>query len=585
MEQRGAQPEHFDAVVIGSGFGGAVAAYQLIKEQKLTRVLLLERGMPYPPGSFPRTPREMRRNFWAPAHDLHGLYEVWAFSKVRAIVASGLGGGSLIYANVLLPIDEDDPPPWAEWQALSADLDAGYKEAACKLKPTTLPHAAGGAARDKHGGVRKTDDFIAAAQDAGLTPELAPIAVTFSTGLKDFSPGMPFGNPGENLHKKQRHTCTLVGECDVGCNQGAKNSLDFNYLTAFANDARATIRTCCEAVRISVDGDTYAVRYVEHRQARERVQKRLLAEGRRDDLDLLDESGPASTDDTGVDHTRSVKAPVVVLAAGTFGSTRLLLASRTGLPRLSRQLGRYFSTNGDLLTFARGCRDRDADHWRDLDPSTGPVITAYAASRSENEHRMWLEDAGGPASSQWLWQTSEMPGDLRSLGSALKPLLRGRFGGRIGHLLARSLGSASASSAMLPLLTMGHDVSGGRLRLEGDGLSLDWNPTGRSREYFDDAEGIARTVANRLGGRLRPTFFARWSRGLTVHPLGGCPMATNPSNGVVDANGEVHGHKGLFVADGSIMPGPVGPNPSFTIAAFARRIGKVAAERAAERIS
>ena len=92
----------YDAVVIGSGFGGAVAAYHLVAGTTL-RVLLLERGMPYPPGSFARTPREMSRNFWDPGAGLHGLFEMWSFHRVRALVSSGLGGGSLIYANVMLP--------------------------------------------------------------------------------------------------------------------------------------------------------------------------------------------------------------------------------------------------------------------------------------------------------------------------------------------------------------------------------------------------------------------------------------------------------------------------------------------------
>ena len=101
---------HYDAVVIGSGFGGAVAAYHLAAGTDL-KVLLLERGMPYPPGSFARTPREMSRNFWDPSAGLHGLFEMWSFSRVRALVSSGLGGGSLIYANVMLRKPRTPSPP------------------------------------------------------------------------------------------------------------------------------------------------------------------------------------------------------------------------------------------------------------------------------------------------------------------------------------------------------------------------------------------------------------------------------------------------------------------------------------------
>jgi cholesterol oxidase len=134
---------------------------------------------------------------------------------------------------------------------------------------------------------------------------------------------------------------------------------------------------------------------------------------------------------------------------------------------------------------------------------------------------------------------------------------------------------------MLPILTMGYDVAGGLLRLDGDSLKLDWNPADSS-EYFAAAEGTSAGVAKELGGALGPRLLrgrarAR-TRGITVHPLGGCPMGRRVEEGVVDPHGEVFRCPGLFVADGSIMPGPVGPNPSLTIAALAHRIAQAASK-------
>jgi cholesterol oxidase len=579
---------HYDAVVIGSGFGGAVAAYQLVAEGAL-RVLLLERGMPYPPGSFARTPREMSQNFWDPSAGLHGLFEMWSFSRVRALVSSGLGGGSLIYANVMLPKPPEtfaagpsnDYVPWP----ISPDaLKGWYADAATFLAPDTLPAEYAERPRER-GGVTKTQQFMAAARAQGLDPKLAPIAVTFRAAGGEASPtarpvpGEPFG--AHNLHGRLRHTCTLVGECDLGCNEGAKNSLDYTYLSRFletgtspdGSDARARIFTCCEATGIEPAPDGgYRVNYVEHRAARAIVQHRRELHDRGEPL--LD----PDTDETSDEWTRTVTATVVVVAAGTFGSTRLLLSSRPRLPRLSPQLGRRFSTNGDLLTVARECRAPDGT-WRNLDPSYGPVITAYA-EHTAGGRRLWMQDAGGPGVSAWAWQIGEIPRDLWSARALLPGLLRGRHGGRISRLMARALGSAGSSSAMLPMLTMGEDVSGGRMRLEGDGLALDWDPRGRSRSYFGSAVSLAEQFADRLGGRLGPPFAARWAPGLTAHPLGGCPMGADANSGVVDSYGEVFGYRGLFVADGSIMPGPVGPNPSFTIAAMAGRVGQAARERA-----
>jgi cholesterol oxidase len=532
--------------------------------------------MPYPPGSFARTPRQMRRAFWDPDRGIHGLFEVWSFAKVRALVSSGLGGGSLIYANVLLrkppeTFEAGPPDDFTPWPVEPDDLREEYDDAERHLRPTPLPDDYL-ALSPAQGGVAKTQAFFAAATAAGLEPKRAPIAVTFRADeAAAVRPGVPFGE--NNLHARPRHTCTLVGECDLGCNEGAKNSLDYTYLTEFV-EAGGRIFTCCEAQDIEpASNGGYVVRYFEHAGAREAVLRRRRGD---DPAPLLldDASGSA-------EPTRTVTADVVVVAAGTFGSTRLLLRSRPRLPGLSTQLGRRFSTNGDLLSFARECRNQDGS-WRDLDPSLGPVITAYAEHVAHGR-RLWMQDAGGPAMSEWAWQAGEMVRDLWSARALLPSLLRGRRGGRISGLMADALGSAEASSAMLPMLTMGQDVSGGRFRLEGNGLALDWDPHGRSHSYFAAAVALAERFAHHLGGRLGPPLFTRWAPGLTAHPLGGCPMGADARNGVVDAHGAVFGYPGLFVADGSIMPGPVGPNPSLTIAAMAGRIGQAAHDHALAR--
>src|ERR1700749_222071 len=173
---------HYDAVVIGSGFGGAVAAYHLAAGSDL-KVLLLERGLPYPPGSFARTPREMSRNFWDPSAGLHGLFEMWSFSHVRALVSSGLGGGSLIYANVLLrkppeSFGADASNDGVAWPVTAGDLAAEYDDAAGVMAPHPLPDEYSEVPRER-GGVTKTQRFFAAARAGGLVAERAPIAVSF----------------------------------------------------------------------------------------------------------------------------------------------------------------------------------------------------------------------------------------------------------------------------------------------------------------------------------------------------------------------------------------------------------------------
>src|SRR4051794_12579099 len=169
MPEATTKSEHFDAVVIGSGFGGAVAAFRL-SEAGLS-ILVLERGVPYPPGSFPRTPRGMKENFWAPASGLLGLFEVWSFQHVTAIVSSGLGGGSLIYANVLL---RKPPDTFDGWPLDRAALDPHYANG----EPVPPPHPSPDDV-DPSAPAPKPRESARAAAAAGREVERPPLAIAF----------------------------------------------------------------------------------------------------------------------------------------------------------------------------------------------------------------------------------------------------------------------------------------------------------------------------------------------------------------------------------------------------------------------
>jgi cholesterol oxidase len=185
-----------------------------------------------------------------------------------------------------------------------------------------------------------------------------------------------------------------------------------------------------------------------------------------------------------------------------------------------------------------------------------------------------VEDGGNPSFLDYLEGMSSAP----ALGYRAASFLLRRFWAHArGDPQSNYSAQVSAvfggdrSPPALPLLAMGRDIPDGVMSLGGSDLELDWT-THSSDSYFDRVETTVARIAHALGGRYMNTPLWLFKRVITVHPLGGCPMGRDRSEGVVDQFGEVFGYPGLYVADGSVMPGPVGPNPSFTIAAFADRL-------------
>ncbi len=548
--------EHFDTVVVGSGFGGSVMADTLAKGGQ--RVCLLERGRPYPPGSFARSPREMRENLWDPAAGLHGMFNLWSFKGVEAVVSSGLGGGSLIYANVLIRKDErwfvKDQPiggGYENWPIDRADLDPHYDRVERMMGANPYPFL---------DTTPKTQAMKHAAGELGLEWQLPNLAVTFAGADGVPRAGVPMAQTDSypNIHGQvKRLTCTLCGECDIGCNSGAKNTLDHNYLSSAAHHG-ADIRTRAEVRRIRArQGGGYEVDYVSY-----------TAE---------DEGHPTTVGSR--PHT-TVTSDRLVMGAGTLGTTYLLLRNRAGFPAIGPALGTRFSGNGDLLTMAmRAHRDGQPISLRG---SYGPVITSTLRVPDEVDggsgRGYYVQDAGFPEFVEWILETAATPSSLRRISGfawrTLKARIRRHPDSDISAEFTAVLGDALLSTTSMPLLGMGRDVPDGRLKLRHGYLDLDWT-TKTSIEFFERMRSTMRGIAGSLGADYRDNPLWRLRRRvITVHPLGGAPMGRHVDEGVVDTYGEAFGHPGLFVVDGSALPGPVGPNPSLTIAAFADRAAR-----------
>ena len=187
----------------------------------------------------------------------------------------------------------------------------------------------------------------------------------------------------------------------------------------------------------------------------------------------------------------------------------------------------------------------------------------------------YVEDGGNPAFLDWV---AESAGALSVAGRTAAFLARRMVAHWSGHPrnnisadLSKLLGGGQMSSTAVPMLAMGRDVPDGVMSLRNGDLDVNWS-TRTSEAYFDRVQQTIGAIASALGGKLLNTPMWLFKRVVTVHALGGCPMATNDTDGVIDSDGQVFHYPGLYVVDGAAMPGPVGPNPSLTIAAFADHV-------------
>ena len=576
----------FDAVIIGSGFGGSVMAYRLAEAG--LKVCLLERGKPYPPNSFARAPYDLGKNFWDPSSGLYGMFDVWSFKRSGALVSSGLGGGSLIYANIHLRKDpqwfkEDKPDgSYEPWPITYEDLETHYGRAEKMLNVQKYPldHPPYNQTM-KTFALREADQKLQLDDQSTHKWEKLNLAVSFRTrNVANPDDDDPANPPvvGAQLHEDfpnyhtvtsgremPRSTCRLCGECDLGCNFGSKNTLDYNYLTAAIHQRPnpAQIETLCEVKAIApLDGAGYKVEFVRHDPAA---------------IDPLTGQCPPPPRFT-------ITCDRLIISAGTFGSPYLLLKNQANFPALSQKtLGSRFSVNGDLLSFiVKSMEEKNGKMVpRRIDPSFGPVITSAIRvgdtldGNGPQGRGFYTEDGGNPYLLSWFSEVSGLPSFLRRSLKFLKMAAKYRLGfnndANLSAELSDLVGPASSSISSFPVLTMGRDFANGRLFLKDNLLDCDWAQD-KSQEYFDRVHRVGKAIARALNAEyLDNPSYQYLHQVLTAHPLGGCPMGVAAETGVVNSYGEVFGHRGLYVVDGSIMPGPVGPNPSLTIAATSDR--------------
>ncbi|MBL8482382.1 MAG: GMC family oxidoreductase [Rhodocyclaceae bacterium] len=532
---------HYEVVVVGSGYGGGIAASRMARAGR--EVCVLERGRELQPGEYPNDPITLLAHTQTDLPLAHvgspsALLDLRYNPDINVVVGCGLGGTSLINSGASARADPRvfQDPAWPAEIRAEAALERYYALAEAMLKPVPYP--------DQAPRLAKLDALERSAQALGAPFYRIPVHTTFEA-----LPG------GVNHVGVPQQPCVGCGDCESGCNYGAKNTVLMNYLP---DAARHGARIYSEIAVRSLARDGHGWKLLCRR---------------------LDAGAP--------DRDIEIRADRVILGAGSLGSTEILLRSAAAGLALSPALGTRFSGNGDLIGFSYNC-DVEVNSVGcgpfapDPDHPPGPCVAGVVDARGGRalDEGLMMECGGVPgAIGGWmplvLSAAAKLLGEdtdrglrdaLREATRALESKLGGPYVGAIRNTQT--------------YITVAHDDSGGRMYLDADRLRIDWPGVG-GQPHFARAAAMMRAATAALGG----TFVANptWNRLtnqqlLTGHPLGGCPMADDAARGVVDHRGRVYAgssgsavHEGLYVMDAAIIPRSLGVNPLLVICALAER--------------
>ena len=511
----------FDVIVIGSGFGGAITGARLAEAGY--RVLILERGRRWAVKDYPRRPGDP----WTWDHDhpekKHGWFDLRMFPNMTVAQGAGVGGGSLVYANISVAANRDTFdrgwPPEITFDVLAPH----YARVAQTMNVKPVPPAQW---------PNRTKLLKEAAEKLGYGDRFRALelAVTFDEHWT-YDQADPH-NPAKtkevvNAQGQTQGTCVHLGDCDIGCDVRARNTLDLNYIP-IAEQHHAVVKPLHIVRMIRPMADGYEVTFQE-----------------------IDNGGLMSG---------AATARIVIVAAGSLGSTELLLkcrADQAALPQISARLGRGWSSNGDFLT--------PAVHFgRPVNPTRGPTITA-AVDLLDGKFRgqaVFIEDGGLPNIADAALRDKAASEGTDDREKRMIATLRLIFGtGALPHIM--------------PWFAQSRDAADGVLSLKKGKLFLKWSSKA-SKKTIDAVVALHQQMALKTGGM--PLTPLTWTLGgdlVTPHPLGGCNMGVSAADGVVDHKGEVFGYKNLYIADGAIVPKAIGLNPSRTIGALAERIASL----------
>ena len=508
----------FDVVVIGSGFGGSVAALRL--REKGYSVAVLEAGRRFEDKDFPKTSWRLRKFLFAPALGLYGIQRIHALPDVLVLCGAGVGGGSLVYANTLYqPGDKYfKDPQWNSITDWKSELLPFYELARRMLGVEVNPYFSPSDQAMKE---------VAEKMGVGHTFTLAPLGIYFGEGEGVESPDPYFGGVGP-----ARTGCTNCGSCMTGRRNNAKNTLPKNYL-GLAENAGAQVFALTTATKVEECSDG---------------SWKITAK---------------KTGDAFGSRGKTFSARNVVIAAGTYNTQKLLHKLKaTTLPNISDFLGNLSRTNSEALTGA-------IMPTTEIDFSRGAAITSsfYPAPDTHVEPVRYGKGSNSMGLLQTLltdgWTSKERRRHWLQQFLAKPTLVATIFN-------VRKWSERTVIALVMQNVDSSIKVSGKR-GIFGFKLTSENDSEHPNATYIPAANETVRMIAENYGGIAGGTVGDLIGAPFTAHFVGGCVIGSDQTCGVIDAYHRVYNYPTLHIVDGSTITANLGVNPSLTITAQAER--------------